>query len=236
MLDHQLMMRNLLTRKAKVVLDSTADEGEEGSAAADYASADIRMKAASILQEFAGTSSDDLADGESLADRLMMLVVGVIDADKDGEITDEEQAVADALLEAMWDYLADKGVSDEDCNALLNDWDADAAARVRDLLAESGVAGEGDEALDDLDAFAFDTDAEQSVFDSAGNLVLDAVYKKKVVVRGGRKIRINKRISGHVRLSAKQKVAVRKMIRKSHSAAAMMRRMKSMRIRQRAGL
>ncbi|ABO60604.1 hypothetical protein LA345_38955 (plasmid) [Burkholderia vietnamiensis] len=235
MIDYKHKMRTLLTRKPEVVLDSAADE-EEGSAAADYASADIRMKAASILQEFAGTSTDDLADGESLADRLLMLVVGIIDSDKDGELSDDEQAAADALLESMWDYLLDKGVSDEDCNALLNDWDADAAARVRDLLADSGVSGDDDAALDDLDAFAFDTDAEQSVFDSAGELITDAVYRKKVVVRAGKKVRINKRISGAVRLSAKQKVAVRKMIRKSHSAAAMMRRMKSLRIRKRAGL
>lgn len=66
--------------------------------------------------------------------------------------------------------------------------------------------------------------------------VLDAVYKKKVVVRRGKKIRVNKRISGTVRLSAKQKMAVKKMLRKSHSAGAQMRRAKSMKVRARAGL
>jgi hypothetical protein len=49
-------------------------------------------------------------------------------------------------------------------------------------------------------------------------------------------MRIKKRISGTVRLSAKQKVAVRKMLRKSHSAMATMKRMKSMKIRRKAGL
>lgn len=66
--------------------------------------------------------------------------------------------------------------------------------------------------------------------------VFDATYKKKLVVRRGKKVRINKRVSGHVRLSAKQKIAVRKMLRKSHSAVAKIRRSKSVKVRKRAGL
>lgn len=66
--------------------------------------------------------------------------------------------------------------------------------------------------------------------------LLDAVYKKKIVVRRGKKVRINKRVSGTVRLTAKQKVAVKKMLRKSHSAVAQMRRAKSNKVRQRSGL
>jgi hypothetical protein len=66
--------------------------------------------------------------------------------------------------------------------------------------------------------------------------LLDAVYKKKIVIRRGKKVRINKRVSGTVRLTAKQKVAVKKMLRKSHSAVAQMRRAKSRKVRQRSGL
>ncbi len=236
MKDYKQIMHGLLSPPApvKIVLDSTGDD--DTTAASDYASADLRMKAASIVQAFAATTADSLADGESLVDRLAMLVVGVIDSDKDGEISDDESAVADVLFDAVWDYMLDKGVSDEDCAALINDGDEDAAVRVRDYLAESVPTGEDEAALDDLDSFAFDTDAEQPIFDSANNIVLDATYRKKLVVRNGRKIKVNRRISGHVRLSAKQKVAVRAMLRKSHSAGAMMRRMKSMRIRQKAGL
>ncbi|MDF0506599.1 hypothetical protein POK33_38255 [Burkholderia cenocepacia] len=233
------MLRALLTpapppqpkKKTSMILDNVDDDAED-TAAADYASADLRLKAATICNEFAVTTSDELADDETLADRLMMLVIGVVDIDMDGEISDDEQAVAEMLLESMWDYLSSKGVSDDDCDALLNNWDDDAAKRVQDLLA----AQQGDDDSAGIDDFAFDDEAEQSLFDSAGNLVLDAVYKKKVVIRAGRKVRINRRISGRVRLSAKQRVAVRKMLRKSHSASAMMRRLKSMRIRRRAGL
>ena len=58
----------------------------------------------------------------------------------------------------------------------------------------------------------------------------------KMAVRNGKKMRIRKRISGTVRLSAKQKLAIRKARMKSHSAGAMMRRMKSMRMRRKMGI
>lgn len=230
------LMRDLLSppKPAKVILDAVGDDdGPQGPA--DYASADLRVKAASIIQSWVGTTDDDLGDDESLADRLMMLTVGVIDADKDGEITDAEQVVATALLGFEWDYLSSKGVSDDDCDALLNNWDNDAAIRIRDLLADS-LPTDDEAAAGDIDDFAFDSDSSAAVFDSAGEMVLDAAYKKTLVVRQGRKVRINKRISGHVKLSAAQKIAIRKAGRKSHSASAMVQRMKSIKIRTRAGM
>ncbi|MGL4525765.1 MAG: hypothetical protein ACRCUC_02195, partial [Aestuariivirga sp.] len=119
------------------------------------------------------------------------------------------------------------GVTDEDAGSLLNDWDDDTADRVRDLVASALPDGD-DEASADIDNFVFsDSDQEPA---------LDAVYRKVLAVRGGKKMRIRKRISGTVRLSAKQKLAIRKARMKSHSAGAMMRRMKSMRLRQKSGL
>jgi hypothetical protein len=233
------LMRGLLTPapkeqpKGKYLLDS-ADDGEETGPASDYAGQQLRVTAASIAQQFAAT--DDLGDDESLADRLMMLVVGAVDADIDGELSEEESQVAGILLEYLWDYLSLKGVSDDDASALLNDWDADAAARVKDLLAEELPTDE-EAAADDIDSFAFDEESSSAIFDSAnGEFLYDAVYKKKVVIKNGKKTKINKRISGTVRLNAKQKIAVRKMQRKSHTAVATLKRIKSMRKRAQAGL
>lgn len=124
---------------------------------------------------------------------------------------------------AAWDYLDSKGIPEDDISALLNDFDADAADRVQELLAER--LPDGEEADAELDSFVFG--------DGSDEAVMDAVYKKRLVVRGGKKMRVNKRISGTVRLTSKQKMAVRKMLRKSHSAGAQMRRAKSMRIRKR---
>lgn len=207
------------------ILDAVGDN--EPGAPSDYASSDIALKAVAALQEWAEVSTGDLDEGESLATRLSGMMVGVADADKDGEISDEEWSVMEIGLEAAWDYLASKGVSDDDISALLNDWDDEAAARVQELLASRLPDGE-EAAAEDMDSFVFGDGSDEATF--------DAVYKMKVAFRGGKKVRIKKRVAGTVRLSAKQKLAVRKMLRRSHSAGAQMRRAKSVRMRRKAGM
>lgn len=220
----ELLRGAMKRRDAAKTLDSTGEE--PALAGADnYTIADISMSAVSAVQQWAET--DDLDDGESYADRLMALVVGIADANKDGDITEDEQGVLEVALNAAWDYLVKCGATEEDAGALLNDWDDDAADRVRDLVAS--VLPEGDdEASAEIDNFIFSESDQEPA--------LDAVYKMKMAVRGGKKMRIRKRISGTVRLSAKQKLAIRKARMKSHSAGAMMRRMKSMRMRRKMGI
>lgn len=196
------------------------------NAAGAYAANGIRDDAIAALTVWAGTPTSDLDEGESLADRLIAMAVGVADENKDGDLTDDESDVVGVALNAMADYLAGAGVSDEDIVALLEEGDAGAAERVHELLSGSAA----DDAA--VDAFVFDAESSEAVMDS----VLDAVYKKKVVVRKGKKVRINKRVSGKVRLSAAQKVAIRKATMKSRSSVARVRRLKSMNVRKRAGL
>ena len=219
------LLRGAMKRREPVkVLDSTGDEPAL-SGADDYTLRDIKLSAIAVVQQWAET--DDLDDGESYADRLMAMFVGIADANHDGDVTEDEQGVLEVALNAAWDYLVKAGVTEEDAGALLNDWDDDAADRVRDLVAS--VLPDGDDAASaEIDSFVFSDD------DNAP--ALDAVYRKTAAVRNGKKVRINKRISGTVRLSAKQKVAIRKARMKSHSAGAMMRRLKSMRLRRKAGL
>ena len=212
--------------KANAVLDSCGGKKENPvlDGASDYATNDIKLKAVAMVQQW--TETDDLDDGESYADRLIHMVIGIADANKDGEIDEDEQAVVDVALNAIWDYLANYGVDDADIDALLNNWDNDAAERVKDLLAAS--LPEGDDADADIDNFVFNGEDQGAVFDAA--------YKKVFAVRGGKKVRINKRISGAVKLSARQKVAIRKAQMKSHSAGAQMRRVKSMKVRSKMGI
>jgi hypothetical protein len=218
----QEMMREALNRKSNQVLDATSkDSGLSG--ADTYTQKDITLKAVATVQSWVET--DDLDDGESYADRLLALVVGIADDNKDGEISEDEQGVVDIALNAIWDYLAKFDADDADISALLNDWDDDAGERIRDLLASSMPEGEDNDA--DLDNFVFGSDQSE---------VFDAVYKKTMAIRSGKKVRINKRISGVVRLSAKQKIGIRKAQMKSHSAVAMMHRAKSMRMRVKSGL
>lgn len=214
------------------------------SSSAMYADTNVKLSVAATIQEWLET--DDLDDSETLADRLLMLMVGIADASQDGELDDDEQAVLEAALEAAWDYLSSKGVSDEDCSMLLNDWDDSAAMRVLDLVASKMPDGE-EASANEMDDFAFGTDAQESTFDKANmegddkvgekdGMAMDAVYKKTMAIRHGKKVRINKRVSGTVRLTAKQKIGIRKAQMKSHSSRATIRRLKSRTIGKKLGL
>jgi hypothetical protein len=222
-------LSDLLRRN--IVLDSCGDKEKvdtkkkptldaANESAAKYAMQDMKLKAASAIESW--KSSDELGDDETSANRLQSLFIGIVDVNKDGELSEEENNYLEALLNYAWDYLSSKGIDDDDIDLLLNEFDEEAADRIMDLLNGDGV----DE--DDLDTFAFSDDAQEAVF--------DAVYKNVMAVRGGKKVRLHKRISGAVHLSAKQKIGIRKMQMKSHSAGAMMHRMKSMKLRKRSGL
>lgn len=206
----------------KETMDSAA--GSTASAE-DYTLKNISLNAAATIHQWC--EDDDLDEGESSADRLLNSLIGIADPNKDGEITSDEQELLDVALNAAWDYLASKGVSEEDCDALLNDWDEDAADRVKDLVCSMLPEGE-DAAMEDLNGFVFGEDAEQPA--------LDAIYKPKWVVRAGKKMKKMVRVAGRVLLSAKQKLAVRKMHMKSHSASAMMHRARSFFKRRKMGL
>lgn len=233
------LLRNAM--KEQQVLDSCKKNDKEDcddieqkmlDDASDFAKRDIAMRAAATIQQWLETESDDLEEGETLADRLMAMFVGIADANKDGDISDDEADVIEAALEAAYSYLTSKGVTPEDASSLLNDWDEETAERIKDFV--SGEMPDGEEADEDIDKFAFADADQEGLFDSVA--IFDATYKKTFAIRHGKKVRINKRISGTVRLSAKQKMAIRKARMKSHSAAAMMKRMKSMRLRARSGL
>lgn len=225
----------------KKVLDACDDKNKEGhkamdaaGAGAEFALADIRATVAATLQTWAVTPADSLDEGETLSARLDAMLIGIADANKDGEITEDESNLIDVAYNAAFDYLVAKGIPEDDISALLNEGDEEAGLRVAELL--SAEVPEGVEAeLADIDGFAFDGESQESVFDSA-LASLDAVYKKAWAVRAGKKVRINKRISGTVRLSAKQKVAIKKAQLKTNSAAARVARMKSLRVRAKMGL
>lgn len=220
-------------RKSALAFDEAGGGESDGlTDPAGYASAYVAGMAASAIQQWAET--DDLDETETSADRLMAMMIGIADSNKDGELSEDEQDVVGSALEAAWDYLSSLGAADEDISLLLNDWDAGAGDRLRDLVAS--VLPDGDDAAGSaIDTFTFGPGDQEPLLDSAG-VALDAAYKKVIAVRKGKKVRINKRISGTVRLSAKQKVAIRKASMKSHSAGALARRMKSLRMRKSLGM
>jgi hypothetical protein len=186
---------------------------------------DMRLDATRVIAEWAQT--EDLGDDEGYGDRLLALIVGTA-AHSDNDLTEDEVEYAGMVAEVVGDYLSDKGIPDDDLDALFNDgkFDNDVAERVHEALLDKLPDGE-DAMMDDAGRFV---DGEDDA------TMLDATYRKKIVVRGGKKVRINKRISGTVRLTAAQKSAVRKMQRKAFSGTAKIKRAKSMRLRKKMSL
>ncbi len=231
------MNTNFLSNPAALaVLDaaqapkSRLDVAEEDTkmvadSAASYALSQVSMAAAASVQAWVET--DDLAEGEGAADRLIAMLIGIADDNKDGELSEEEQEIVQIAMNEAWDYLSAKGVADSDLDTIFNaDDPADAnaaAARVMEFMADRLPDGE-EASSDEVDDFAFGGKAGESVF--------DAVYKKRFAIRKGKKVRINKRVSGTIRLSAAQKVSIRKALRKAHGSRATAKRMKSMRVRR----
>lgn len=202
------------------------DDEEVLDNAGSYQDSDIALKAVAAVQEWAETPASDRDEGEGSADRLFSLLAGIADADMDGEVSETEADVINLAANAAADYLIAKGVPEADAVALLEGFDNDLGETVQELVL-SGLP-DGEDADIEIDGFVFGDGSDDDAF--------DATYRKKVVIRRGRKVRINKRVSGRVRLSAKQKVAVRKMLRKSHSAGAQLRRAKSVKVRRRMGI
>lgn len=207
------------SKPSDTVLDAVGGEGTDPFAD-QWIDANSSVLAVTAVHQWAET--DDLDEGEGYADRLLSLLIGEVDEDIDGELSEVEADDLLSLCDAVGDYLESLGVAEDDINALLNDWDNDVGERVQEFVA--GKLEEGADAAD----FVFG--------DGSDEAALDAVYKKKLVIRKGKKVRINKRVSGTVRLSAAQKVAVAKMRRKSQTSIAKLRRAKSLRISKRMGL
>ena len=181
---------------------------------ASFTEAQIALESAAVIEQWAET--DDLDDGETLADRLANMLVGIANEDADGELTDDDKDVIEDATEAAGDFLAGYGVDESDIDLLLNERDNDAAERVQDLLQAE---------MADMDGAGCDKKL------SGDDLAFDATYKKQRVIRDGKAKWVRKRVSGTVRMSAKQKLALKKARRKAHSSAAKMKRKKSNRRR-----
>lgn len=220
-----------------LTLDSAAITNMVVDSAAAFDSMLLKRESLAVVNQWATTKLDELDAGETMADRLMNMLVGVVDIDKDGELSDDEQDAVNVGLNGVFDYLATLGVSEADATALLSDWSVEVADRVRELVAAALPTGE-DAEMDLIDNMVFTPEDQVPVFDSAtdAGVQMDAAYRRVVAVRAGKKVKINKRIAGVVRLSARQKVSLRKARAKAHNPAAMASRRRSMRLRASSNL
>lgn len=205
------------------VFDGLAYSAEDDMAAAELAT--LKIDVGGLVAAWAETDDDELDAGETLADRFDAMMIGLVDADKNGELDDDELQVLDIAYNIAYDILTSRGANHDDVIALLNEADEAAAENIHELLVNTGADGEEAElAAINAAAFEFDEDSDSAV--------MDATYKRTVAIRNGKKVVIRKRIAGTVKLTAKQKMAIKKMQRKAHSGAARNKRLKSLKRRQ----
>lgn len=199
--------------------------------------------------------SDDLDDDELPSDRLDAYVRGKDDDEDDEENSQLEQQIMQIKAANMADALASLGVSD-DLITQAFDTDVDEADEAIEKIAEVVETNTptGDEMVEFIQAFLFgDTEinmnaGEVEVYDSAAlgkNKVRKTksgqtlVYKGVKAVRNGKITVVNKRVgntSMKVKLSPKQKAALRKALSKAVTPNALKRRVKSLRIGMKNGI
>lgn len=219
---------------APVTLDSGAGDPVQTSADSDYVSQNVAVMTGAAIVEWLETMPEELgvgvdgAAGETFADRLYAMMVGIADEDQSGDLSPDETEVLNMAMATAADFLSSYGVSDDDITALLENGDEGAATRVRTLLAS--VMPSDDDGMAAVDDFVFGPESEESTFDSGSGPT-----RKVTVFRDGQKTVANRRV-GAVHLSAAQKAGLKKARVRSNSAAAQMKRARSMRARRKAGM
>jgi len=189
----------------------------------------LAEEAVSAFLSLAEIDESDLDEGEGYGDRLLNLLVGMMDADKDGEISEDEATVVDVYRAAIGEYLQEAGCADADIEAMLNDWDNDATERCISGASEALDEGE-DASFDSARNFAGSLDC------SGSNATMDATYKKVKSFIGGVKKWVKKRVSGTVRISSKMKAHLKRLAAKPKSASTRAKMAKSMKKQFKLGL
>jgi hypothetical protein len=243
------MMRAAMTGKGDYSLDAVKSEqkkpvkeepekqaktaaketGEKMSGAETFYTKKTALEACNMLNHWA-TDDSELDDGESQSDRLYAYMIGVVDQDKNGTMSNEEQAVFDLACEAVSGYLIYAlGADEEDSSALMNDWDDDAAERVREFIKDS------------FDSEELVSMAHDYALSDDGDVTMDAAesstaYKSFIVFHNGVKGVARKRIRGHVRVTPAQHAAIEKAQKASHTSSANKARLLSIEKREKLGI
>lgn len=224
---------------------------------------DIRKNALVLgLQLIDDIAEKDLDDGELATDRLDSLIAGALGIDT----IDEESGFLVQLLSAnIADVFESLGVDVAMAESMFSDAEDEANAAIEAACetALSNLPSDGTDLDTFIKEFIYgysadfsedDEDDETDGFDAAekrkptATLGKAAVRKNKFgqtlryrgvkVIRFGQVSIVNKRVKGQkaVRLSPKQKAALRKAVAKAHTGSAVKQRLKSWKKGKRMGL
>ncbi len=178
-----------------------------------------------------------LEDDELPSDRLDALIAGIADGGDDEELEIDE-ATLDIVIANFQDALSTLGVDDSVIAVMFGgDAEADEAIEAAAEIIESNKPTSDDD-LDELfDLFVYgEAEDDELMLDgvSLGKTTTKSgkfgkvVYKAVKAIRNGKVSIVNKRVSGKVKLSAKQRAALAKARRKAGSSGAIKKRMRSM--------
>ncbi|WP_230657808.1 hypothetical protein [Psychrobacter sp. I-STPA10] len=206
---------------------------------------------AAIIVESDGADEEDLLPSEILD--LFMLDVFDDDDDNDGI----DSTVKAVLAAHISDALSTMGVNDGVIDDIFDDDIdiADAAIETASEIIIENMPDDGNDFDEFVAAFAYGME-EDATYDSLEQDALESevqfdstkskkkklragkkttkkvngktvVYKAVKAIRNGKKVVVNKRISGEIKLSSAQKAALRKAKKKAHAPAAIRKQMRS---------
>jgi len=151
------------------------------------------------------------------------IVVGMIDLDGDGEVSDDEEDDYNDLLSAVGNALVQLGGSAANVSSFFDEEDDEQGKKLGRFIA------------DKLDSLEMDNDEIVSRFATASgeeDIVFESVKK---VIRNGAVTFKRKRVKKY-RMSPAQKAALKAARRRANTAGARRNRAKSMRIRKQHGM
>lgn len=215
------------------ILDGCDKDNDEDDYldAASVVSSNLHVNTANAIMEWCNESTIPLDDGETQATRLYVLLLDAAGIDLETDITDDEAEAFDLVCDIAIKYLVSKGVDEADASELIDSLGSNNADDIGDTVFDyicDKLPNDDDAITDDMADFGILDKANGVPLDENGDPILDGVFKKVMAIRGGKKMRVKKRISGSVHLSSKQRAAIKKAGRRAHSSTANMKRMKSM--------
>lgn len=233
-----------LNQKNQPLLDSVAsvalDKIEAYEVNANALNSEIqslRRGALAVAVSLAMSITEGELEDELPTDRLDALLAGIA-SDADDDEFEVDQATLDIVIANVQDAFATLGVSDDLIVAMFEgDADADEAIESASEIIISNLPSEDDmDALIDLFVYGEAEDDENHMLDgvSLGKTTTKSgklgkvVYKAVKAIRNGKVAIVNKRVSGKVKLSAKQRSALNKARRKASASGAIKKRMRSM--------
>ena len=192
-----------------------------------------RAAVIAVLQTINDVSENDLDDGESIAERFDANLMGAIGYDDDDEVDNDMVAIVSANAA---DCLISLGV-DQDIVELAFGADVDDAENSMRTAIDKAIESLPTDG-EDLDSwmayfiYGHDDDEAEGQLDSAKKPLQvgkasvrkgkygNVRYRAIAVMHHGKRIIKNERIGGIVKLTAKQKAAIRKMRRKANTGRA----------------